>query len=91
MSFQSREKKRRYNRAVKKSKREHAAETAGRWFLTFARKTASCAYCGIGLAAKGEIVYRHRPREIRCVRCAGRLEDSRGYRPSLRWERARRG
>jgi ribosomal protein S27E len=89
VSFQSREKKRRYKQAVKKAKQKYADETAGRWFLTFARKAAECDSCGVKLAARGEIVYRHKPRRIRCVRCAERLEDSKGYRPSIRWERVR--
>jgi hypothetical protein len=88
VSFESRRKKRRYKAAVKRSKR--APETASRWFLTFARENCRCASCGDRLKWKGEIVYRHEPREIRCVACAGREPDSRGFRPSLRWERANR-
>jgi hypothetical protein len=90
MSFQSREKKRRYKRAVNKSKKRYADETARRWYLTLAWKRAACARCGDALKVGGEIVYRREPRETRCVRCAGQCEDSKGYRPSLRWERARR-
>jgi ribosomal protein S27E len=90
VSFKSREKKRRYKAAVKKSKQRHAPETARRWFLTIARKPGACARCGDKLAGGAEVVYRHEPREVRCLRCADRLEDSKGYRPSLRWERARR-
>jgi hypothetical protein len=89
MSFQSREKKRRYKRAVDKSKKRYAGKTARRWFLTLARKRASCACCGDVIKVGGEIIYRHEPREVRCVRCAGRLEDSKAFRPSLRWDRAR--
>jgi hypothetical protein len=37
-----------------------------------------------------EIVYRHEPREVRCVRCAERDPESKGYRPSIRWERKHR-
>ena len=90
MSFQSREKKRKYKAAVKKSKRRHSSETAKRWFLTISRKAGACDVCGDKLAARAEVVYRHEPREVRCVRCAERLEDSKGYRPSIRWERKRR-
>lgn len=89
MSFQSREKKRRYKAAVSKSKRRHAPETAKRWFLTLARKDVQCACCNQLVRRKGEIVYRHEPREVRCLRCADRDPDCR-YRPSIRWERARR-
>jgi hypothetical protein len=90
VSFKSREKKRRYKRAVERSKRIRSEETAGRWFLTLARKNCVCACCPSRIGAGGEIVYRHKPREVRCVRCAERLEDSRGFRPSMRWEKARR-
>ena len=90
VSFQSREKKRRYKAAVKKSKRTHSAETARRWFLTIARKPGVGATCGDRLAGGAEVVYRHEPRETRCVRCASRLEDSKGFRASMRWERAKR-
>jgi hypothetical protein len=90
LSYQSREKKRRYKRAVEKTKRSRAPETAARWFLTPALKDGRCSVCGVLVKRKTDIVYRHEPRETRCVRCAGRLEDSKGFRPSLRWERARR-
>ena len=90
MSFKSREKKRRYKAAVEKSKRAHAPETARRWFLTLAKKPGRLDCCGNRFERGAEIVYRHEPRETRCLRCADRLEDSKGYRPSLRWERARR-
>ena len=90
MSFQSREKKRKYKAAVSKSKRRHSSGTVRRWFLTISRKAGACACCGDRLAAGAEVVYRHEPRETRCLRCAGRLEDSKGYRPSIRWERKQR-
>ena len=89
MSFQSRQKKRKYKAAVARSKRR-SPETARRWFLTIARKPGVCASCGDRLVGGAEVVYRHEPRETRCLRCAERLEDSRGFRPSLRWERAKR-
>jgi hypothetical protein len=89
MSFQSRKKKRKYKAAVKKSKRR-SPETAKRWFLTIARKPGACARCGDKLAGGAEVVYRHEPRETRCLRCAPQLEDSKGYRPSIRWEPKRR-
>jgi hypothetical protein len=89
VSFQSREKKRRYKQAVKKAKQKYADETAGRWYLTFASREADCDCCGTRLKRRDEIVYRRNPRTIRCVRCAERLEDSKGYRISQRWQRAR--
>ena len=81
---------RKYKAAVKKSKRTHSSETAKRWFLTIARTPGACARCGDKLAGGAEVVYRHEPRETRCVRCASRLEASKGYRPSIRWERKQR-
>ena len=56
----------------------------------FAESPGACACCGDRLAAGAEVVYRHEPRETRCLRCGARLEDSKGYRPSLRWERKQR-
>jgi hypothetical protein len=90
VSFQSRQKKRRYKRAIATSKKRHADDTARRWFLTLARKDGRCARCGRQLRRNGELVYRHEPRETRCLRCASLFEDSKGFRPSLRWERAQR-
>jgi ribosomal protein S27E len=89
VSFQSREKKRRYKQAVKKTKKVYADETIVRFYLTLATRDADCDSCGTRLKRRGEIVYRHEPKTIRCVRCADRMEDSKGARPSRRWERAR--
>ena len=90
MSYESRKKKRKYKRAQAKSRRNRTAETAGRWFLHLAKKPGRFECCGGQFERGGEIVFRYEPREIRCVRCAERLEDSKGYRPSLRWEAMRR-
>jgi hypothetical protein len=90
VSFQSRQKKRRYKAAVKRSKRAHPAQTQQRWFLTLGtRKATVCAVCRVKLVKGGEMVYRHQPVEIRCVDCGRRERDSKGFRPSIRWERAR--
>ena len=86
MSFQSRQKKRRYKRIEQKQRR--APETAKRWFLTLAKKPGKFDCCGIGFDRGAEIVYRHEPREFRCQRCADR--EGLKYRASQRWERARR-
>jgi ribosomal protein S27E len=91
VSWKTREKKRKARMecaAVKRSKREHARETEARWFLTVARDKVACARCGTIIPLDGEMVYRHRPREWRCLPCGTRLDDSKGYRTSLRWERA---
>ena len=90
MSFQSRQKKRMYKRIEGKAKKRRTADTARRWFLTLAKKPGRFSCCGKQFGRDAEIVYRHEPREMRCVRCAERLEDSKGFRPSLRWDRARR-
>jgi hypothetical protein len=88
MSYESRVKKRRHKRVERKRRR--TSESAARWFLTLAKKPGRFDCCGDRFDRGAELVYRHEPREVRCVRCASRLEDSRGFRPSLRWERARR-
>jgi hypothetical protein len=90
MSYQSRVKKRRYKRVEANAKRKRTLESASRWFLTLAKKPGRYSCCGRRFERGGELVYRHEPREVRCVGCAERLEDSKGYRPSVRWERARR-
>jgi hypothetical protein len=91
VSFQSREKKRRYKAAEASARRNRTSETASRWFLTLAKKPGRYMCCGGSFDRGAEIVFRHEPRAIRCVRCAERLEDSKDYRLSFRWERAQRG
>lgn len=95
MSFKSREKRRRRKLESKlasaKARTNRTEETARRWFLTLARKPGKFSCCGDRFERGAEIVYRHEPREVRCVRCAERRADSKGARPSLRWERARAG
>jgi hypothetical protein len=90
MSYESRQKKRRYKRIEAKGRQRGSLESARRWFLTLAKKPGRFACCGAGFDRGAEIVYRHEPHETRCVRCAERLEDSKGFRPSIRWERAKR-
>jgi hypothetical protein len=90
MSYQAREKKRRHKRIEAKARHRRSPESAKRWFLTLAKKPGKFSCCGAGFQRGAEIVYQHEPREVRCVRCADRRDDSKGYRPSLRWERARR-
>ncbi len=89
MSFQSRQKKRRYKRVEAKNRAaRRAPETARRWFLTLAKKPGRFACCGRRFERGAEVVYRHEPREVRCLRCADRERVP--YRPSIRWERANR-
>jgi hypothetical protein len=94
LSFKSREKRRRRNLegklATAGARRNRTEETARRWYLTLAKAPGKCACCGDRFERGAEIVYRHEPRETRCVRCASRLEDSRGFRASIRWERSKR-
>ena len=90
MSYESRQKKRPHKRVEAKARQKRSPETARRWFLTLAKAPGKCACCGDRFERGAEIVYRHEPRELRCVRCASRLEDSRGFRPSVRWERSKR-
>ncbi len=87
MSFRSREKKRKAKAAIKISRHVHRDTMAGRHYLTIVSRTCSCNECGARLKEGGECVYRNRPREIICKRCA----DKRGLVPriSTRWERER--
>jgi hypothetical protein len=57
--------------------------------LTIARKDCRCSRCRLLLKRNGELVYRHEPREVRCLRCASRDPESKGFKPSIRWERAK--
>lgn len=93
VSFKTREKRRKQRMAagaVKRSRREHSPETRVRWFLTPAREKVACARCATLIEVGGDLVYRHEPREFRCLRCATGCADSKGYRNSLRWEQAQR-
>jgi hypothetical protein len=90
MSYQSRQRKRRYKRLEAQAKRKRSAGTAQRWFLTLARKPGKCGRCGDGFGRGAEIVYRHEGRDVRCLHCADRDPEARSYRASMRWERARR-
>jgi hypothetical protein len=91
MSFKTRERKRKRKAAQQsaQTKARRSGSSAHRWWLTPATNKCCCAVCGLVIREGGEVVYRHSPGETRCVRCAGRHEDSKAYRPSLRWERKR--
>jgi hypothetical protein len=92
MSFKSRDKRRRYKRTQVRAavRRNYTDETAMRWYLTPAKRDGKCSKCGDKLKRGADVVYRHKPCEVRCVRCGGREPDSKGFRPSMRWERAKR-
>jgi hypothetical protein len=90
MSYESRQKKRRHKRVEAKARQRRSPESARRWFLTLAKKPGRFTCCGAGFDRGAEIVYRHEPREVRCVSCAESDPESKGYRPSIRWERKQR-
>ena len=91
MGFKQRERKRKRRAAVRSAQQRSrdSGSSAGKWWLTITTRKCCCAVvdCGVILPEGTEVVYRHEPRETRCVRCAERLEDSRSYRTALRWER----
>lgn len=92
MGFKQRERRRKQRAASGTAQREarDSGSSADRWWLTPLASTGCCARCGLVIREGGAGVYRHTPREVRCVPCAERREDSKGYRPSLKWERERR-
>jgi ribosomal protein S27E len=90
VSYQSRQKKRRHKRTEAKARQRRSSESARSWFLTLAKQPGKYMCCRDRFERGAEIVYRHEPRAVRCVRCAERLEDSRGFRTSIRWERKQR-
>jgi hypothetical protein len=93
MGYKQRERKRRKRAAQARARagaHKLGASRSRWWWLTPLRSTACCARCAVVIREGGDAVYRHEPREVRCVRCADRLDDSRGYRTSLRWEEAQR-
>jgi hypothetical protein len=89
MSYESRKKKRQYKRIEVSAKRRRTPESARRWLLTLAKSPGKFECCGNQFERGGEIVYRHEPREVRCVRCAD-VDPNCRYRPSIRWERTMR-
>jgi DNA-directed RNA polymerase subunit RPC12/RpoP len=91
LGFKQRERKRKAKAAqefAQRSARRSGVSAASCW-LTLAREKAACARCGRLIQVGGDLVYRHEPRELRCMDCGVRLEDSKGYRTSLRWSRER--
>jgi len=90
MGFKQRESKRKKRAAVAASQRtaRESGSSARKWWLTLVTKDTCCARCAGVLRAGREMVYRHAPREALCLPCAE--ADGLCYRPSVRWERARR-
>jgi hypothetical protein len=87
MSYESRQKKRHHKRTEAKARQKRSPDAARRWFLTVAKHPGRFACCGRRFERGAEIVYRHEPREVRCVGCAERDPDSQRFRASQRWER----
>jgi hypothetical protein len=81
MGFKQREKARKKkaamvsSQAVSRTKAGSRAPSsaADKWWLTVVRTTTCCARCGGVLRPGGEMVYRHTPREARCVLCGEEL------------------
>jgi hypothetical protein len=88
MSYESRQRRRRYKRVERKAKR--TGDTARRWFLTIAKRPGRFDCCRRTFARGDAIVYRHEPKAIRCLRCAELDPESKGYRTSIRYDIARR-
>ncbi len=91
MGFKQRERKRKAKSAAKsaQSRSRETGSSAGKWWLTLVVEDCGCAQCGRVLRVGREMVYRHTPREARCVTCAQR-DDECKWRPSLAWEKQRR-
>jgi hypothetical protein len=90
MSFKGRQRRRKRAEAAAAAQRaaRRSGSSARRHWLTLLRRKGCCARCGDVLRDGAEAVYRHEPMELLCLRCANHLRV--GYRPSVRWERARR-
>ena len=86
MSYESRRKKRNYKRAAAKSKR--TGQSAGRWYLTVAKKPGRFGCCDRTFKRGERILYRNEPRSIRCEGC-GTGNDS-PVRRSQRFDRVTR-
>jgi hypothetical protein len=94
VSFKSREKRRRRNLGDKLAsavaRRNRTKDTARRWFLTIAKRPGRFDCCRQTFKRGDAIVFRYEPGAIRCQRCAERDPESKGYGPSIRWERNQR-
>ena len=92
MGFKQRERKRKRKAAAREGqvRSRETGSSAPKWWLTPLTSTGCCARCGLVIREGSDGVYRHVPREVRCVPCASQREDSKGYRPSVRWEQQSR-
>jgi ribosomal protein S27E len=89
MSYESRRKKRQHKRVDAKVRKQRSASTASRWFLIMAKRPGRCSVCRRRFDPGAEVVYRHADREVRCLACGERKQDSKGFRLSVKWERAK--
>jgi hypothetical protein len=89
MGFKQRERKRRKRGAIAAAQRSARANgsASSKWWLTLVSTTTCCATCGGVLRTGRRMVYRHTPREARCLPCA----DGLNYRPSVKWQKAGAG
>jgi hypothetical protein len=93
MGFKQRERGRREKAAQIAAQRvsRTTGSAEGKWWLTLVGIDTCCARCGQLLRRGMEMIYRARPREALCLRCAERDAMVRkAWRPSVRWERERR-
>jgi hypothetical protein len=90
MSYESRRKKRQHKRVEARGRSKRTEGTARRWFLTVAKQPGKFGCCGRRFGRGDDIVFRYEPNTVRCVDCASRDPESKGFTPSIRWERARR-
>lgn len=89
MSHQSREKRRKKKIAIRTAKTKNAARISTRYFLTIVTRETQCRSCGARLRLHADFVYCRNNSVCLCTGCADR-DPLISYRPSLRWERARR-
>jgi hypothetical protein len=92
LSYQSREKKRRYKaeaKAQRQSKRVGRQKgDPSRWWITVAQRKSTCSDCGGTIRAGSDLVYRHKPRATLCHPCA-QLQGI-APAPSLKWDQRER-
>ena len=89
MGYRAREAKRRARYKgqlqIHAARRNRNAQTADKYFLTFAQHDCRCAACGGHLRRGAEMVYRKNGSVKLCVACAER-DPLVAYRPSAKWE-----
>lgn len=91
MSYRERERTRRKSIAQGAAQAEarRTGSASDKWWLTICRHTVACARCALTIRPGADLVFRRRPQESLCPRCADR--EAVQYTPSIAWERKRRG